>query len=69
MHLLLLNGSALVISFVLAENPVVILIKELDLVKPAIKDKVFNNSYKRTGASCVFFAVGHGCERDFSQGC
>lgn len=48
LQFLLLNGAALVISFVLAENPVVIVIKELDLVKPATKDKVFNNSYKRT---------------------
>lgn len=48
LQFLLLTGAVLVISFVLAENPVVIVIKELDLVKPAIKDKVFNNSYKRT---------------------
>lgn len=41
-----------------------ILIKELDLVKLAINDKVFNNSYKRAGTTCVF-SVGQGCRQDF----
>lgn len=38
-----------------------ILITDLDLVKLAIDDKVFNNSCKRA----AFFSVGHGCRRDF----
>lgn len=50
-------------SFVLAGNPVVILIKELKL---AINDNVFNNSYKRAGTSCVVL-VGQGFRRDFGR--
>lgn len=41
-----------------------ILIKELDLVKLAINDKVFNNSYQRAGTSRGF-SVGQACRRDF----
>lgn len=53
----LLSDPTLIISFVLAENPVAILIKVVDLGKLAINDKVLINSYKWSGVCSLLVDV------------